>query len=630
MTSLRLRARPGGAARAFTLIELLVVCGIIAALTALLIPAVHQVREQARRVRAEQQRRAQYQPPVLGDAESELDPAQVRADDPPPPPAAAPWIDKLAMQLQLDADYHRVDFEIYTHYSLRCAGTMTIAHPPRRTAEPVLLWIPFPTATIEARDVELKLSHLGDGRTYEPSRVEFRRQGILAVCEFPAEEKLSAEFRFTAIGREQLALTLPLAKQIVDLDVQLDLTGHPKWSMPDDALQPTTRSGDRLAWKIGNLVSDRPILVHIPGAQAPFAKVMSLLQLLSLAVLLFGAGFWYISEQFQPGRLDRFRWADFSLLAITYSLFFLIFAVLEFHGQFPTWASMLIAGVASLPLFVLHASRIVGWPLALTRMTPLVLLTIGLAINGVYGGAMRDYAFTAMTVVLIGYVTVTFPDWRADRAKQRDRAPLEASADMLRRLLLDLDTQTSALATELDKARARLSVAADLPPHVARFELEAAVRTAEELPDQSRVCAAAAPESASEWPARGLDWLADRRRQTEALRDRIVREQQRLSVAVQAFDKAEAELRAQAAADQLRASTAASTAADRRDDYYCIACGKPTPNARFCPHCGIRSVQRIECGSCHATAELPVHVMSPLDSTVELHCTHCGDALARS
>ena len=49
-----------------------------------------------------------------------------------------------------------------------------------------------------------------------------------------------------------------------------------------------------------------------------------LFRFVGLAVLLFGAGFWYLSEQHKPGALNGFRWSHFLLLATIYSLFFVI------------------------------------------------------------------------------------------------------------------------------------------------------------------------------------------------------------------------------------------------------------------------------------------------------------------
>ncbi|MCB0069089.1 MAG: prepilin-type N-terminal cleavage/methylation domain-containing protein, partial [Caldilineaceae bacterium] len=68
------------------------------------------------------------------------------------------------------------------------------------------------------------------------------------------------------------------------------------------------------------------------AAQAPEPPPSPAAQLVrraGLAVLLFGAGFWYLAELRRPGCLDRFRLGQFLLLALTFSLFFVAFAVLH-------------------------------------------------------------------------------------------------------------------------------------------------------------------------------------------------------------------------------------------------------------------------------------------------------------
>src|SRR5205823_6386147 len=183
---------------------------------------------------------------------------------------------------------------------------------------------------------------------------------------------------------------------------------------------PADAGPDQLRWQFQNLVSDRRIQVLIPEAVAPVARVLFLWRFVAVAVLLFGAGFLYLSEQARPGQLDRFRLGHFLLLAMTFSLFFVILTVLEFHGELTTSAAMIVAAVFSLPLLVLHVASVLGFRFALTRVLPLALFSLGLAINGVYGGGMRDYVCAGAGVLVITYLTLTFPAWAARRQRHRE------------------------------------------------------------------------------------------------------------------------------------------------------------------------------------------------------------------
>jgi hypothetical protein len=225
----------------------------------------------------------------------------------------------------------------------------------------------------------------------------------------------TAEVSFTALGRERFDFTLPPARLLRDISVDLNLSGSKTHYVPDESLQPTRTSEDRLTWTYKNLVSDRGITVMIPGAQSPLARVLLLFRLMAVAILLFGAGFWFLSEQVKPGRLDTFRFGHFLLLAINYSLFFGIFTLLEFHGRLGTPAAMAVSAIFSLPLLALHVSRVLDWRFALTRVAPLTLFTLGLVINGVYGGTIRDYVFVGAAIFIIGYITIIYPTWTANR-----------------------------------------------------------------------------------------------------------------------------------------------------------------------------------------------------------------------
>ncbi|MEO6595896.1 MAG: prepilin-type N-terminal cleavage/methylation domain-containing protein [Planctomycetota bacterium] len=80
-----------------------------------------------------------------------------------------------------------------------------------------------------------------------------------------------------------------------------------------------------------------------------------MLRLAGVAVLLFGAGFWYMVELHEAGRLDQFRLGHF-LPALNYSLFFAVFAVLG-SREVNARVAVTVAALVSYALLALHPRR---------------------------------------------------------------------------------------------------------------------------------------------------------------------------------------------------------------------------------------------------------------------------------
>jgi prepilin-type N-terminal cleavage/methylation domain-containing protein len=393
--------------KGFTLIELLVVVAIISVLSGILFPVFIKARDQARKHAAEQvvllphRQRSGTQPQQL-------------------PSGPAPIMDAVKLDMKLSSSYHRIGMDVFTRYRIDCTGRIVFRHPGATAERRVVLIVPFPRDIVEARDVQLQVRRTNpDGAIPDQGNplldVVYEKSGIYATCSMNRSDLLTADLTFTAYGREQFDYALPPARELRSVAIKLDLLGAQPRTIPDEALQPSVDLPNQLRWEFKNLVSDRQITVLIPGAQAPLARVLLLSRMVAVAVLLFGAGFWFLSEQVKPGQLDRFRWGHFLLLAVTFSLFFVIFAVLEFHASLTTPMSMAVSALFSLPLLVLHVSRVLDLRFAITRVLPLAIFTLGLVVNGVYGGPFRDYVFIAATIFTIGYATVAYESWAAGR-----------------------------------------------------------------------------------------------------------------------------------------------------------------------------------------------------------------------
>jgi prepilin-type N-terminal cleavage/methylation domain-containing protein len=368
--------------RGFTLIELLIVVIIIGLLFSVLLPSFIGAQDKARHRQA---------PPI--------------ATPRPKVPAALlgnlPELDATDVDLQIAVAPLRVGLQVYNRYEAR--GRVKLQ--ARSSVDPVLIEVPFPEGTIEARDVTFRV----EGR--EPGGVLYGADGIRWTGVLPVQPS-RIEASFVTLGGETFACRLPPATRSRALNVALDLAGAPGFAVPDRSLQPTHADGPHLRWQVQDLVTDRPLVVDLPGAQSPLGRAMQLFQLAGVAVLLFGAGFWYLSDLRRPGLLADFRWGHFLLLALNYCSFFVTFAVL---GQVPTAAALALALFTSLPLLMLHVWRLLGRDFALRDTLPLAVLTIALTVAGVYGPAVRDYIFLAAALGVTAFVTATYPRWLAAR-----------------------------------------------------------------------------------------------------------------------------------------------------------------------------------------------------------------------
>lgn len=556
--------------RAFTLIELMVVVAIFAIVAAILIPNFLRVREKGL------ERREKAQAVAL----------------PSPPPGVAPDIRSLKGALTLRTSARREGMEVVNRYELSYDAQLVFARPPH-SAGPVLLTVPFPLAA-ETRDVKLLLKQ--GAREWAPDDVLITPQGLYWSAD--VTDEMTAAVSFVSSGQSRLAVPLPPSSRLQQLE--LSVNRAPGAAVSLDSLQPSGQEHDGFSWSYTNLVSPKPVVLDLPANQSQLARILLLCRLVGLAVLLFGLGFWYVGELYSPGRLNSFRWGQFFLLALTYSFFFPVLAVLTLGSGLTLAQGLGWAAGLSLPLLVLHVSRIVNLRFALFYTTPLAVLTLALVVNGVFGGAWRELFYLAASFVTIAFLTLSYRRWHNHRCQ----------AQLLREN--DLGVRVEALGEQARLARDEATRAGELCETCPVEEVrERALKARQNLLGQIYEAESLTQEMA-ELPA-----LAPFSRRCEVRAQLEVRcdfTERQLPLARRELNLASHHALESQARARARLNAAPS-------EVYCLSCGQPGGPTPCCAQCGHKRPRRLDC-SCGC------QLLLPPEGKLGTFCPGCGQRRA--
>ena len=343
-------------------------------------------------------------------------------------------------------------------------------------------------------------------------------------------------------------------------------------------------------------------------APRELSPVALLLRLAGIAVLLFGGGFWYAVELRQPGRLDTFRLGHFLLLGATYSLFFVVFAVLGAHDV-DAWLAVAIAAGVSYPLLALHVTAIAGARFALTSALPLALLTTGFVVNGVYGGEVRAYVYLGMLCAGLAFTTWTYPQLARGQERWRDACEQRLTAS-----IASMAPAAGAVRSAVAEARGLLALQDPVEHTALRDWVERRLAASTRVLDSHEAMMSRLDTM------RGASSRLERNAARAAATSLAATLSAQLEQSRLGLEEATASLRQQR--DHRLRLVPSDLGAE-----HCIACGESCGHgARYCPKCGTACATARACRRCDAVLRLPLHLLrDPTESLQATHCLACGE-----
>ncbi len=608
----------------FTLIELMVVVTIIAIVASVGLPALSNFLAKARNASDEGKQAARLETPMAMPAQDALAPSSKPS---PQGRGIEPQVREIDLEVQLTTHHRVIGVGVYAWFDALVLEDMVLSTD--EPDKPIQLIFPFPPGTVQANQVSL-LFKQPDGSFVEPASVSYQARGVVWSGPPPGAGRFTVRLTYGLRGQDRFVYHLPGQGRTDRVRVRMAMDQASETLVPPEGLQPTRLEPGTLSWEFRQWVTDkRTIIVEMPTVDTPMGRAAVLGRLAAVGVLLFGAGFWYLSDCRKPGALDSFRWGHFLLLSLTYSLFFFIFELLVLRFELAIPGAMVVAAGVSLPMLAWHVARnsneqTIDWRFALFRIIPMAALSLLLVVVGVFGGAWREAVFAVAAVVILGYFTATYRQWATGRRNHREaiaraiarsalerkaRQPLEtiaqhgygAQAREAERLLTQL-RERGIPAIELTRLHESWrQCAADLG--ALEQALAATAALAEETAYRNRTLSL---------QQRGEDLVKRWQDLDDRLRQEIVRERALLE-------------RSPSPAMATPPSETAAAGSTR-----CLACGQSGPrDGLYCCRCGERMPVRLSC-ACGGQTLLPVHLLPVWPPQRPVHCLTCGQVLDNS
>lgn len=612
--------------KAFTLIELMIVVAIIGIISAVVIPKIAALSEN------------NSQKELIESIEKKLPLVQIPKKTPQQQlSSVTPTTDSANIKVKLVTSNYIYNLDVYTLYNADFSGDFVFKNLDENISR-IKLNFPFPPNTTQAKNVSLKLAN-DKGKYFEPEGVVYSLEGIHWYGELLRGERLRVRVTYGAQGYNQYVYDGYGSGRAGSFKLELSLEGVTSEFIPAQTLKPTTVEPQKLVWDFKNLVTDRKIIVELPGMMSPIGRIILLAKLAGLAVFLFGAAFLYLSELNQAGRLDDFRWGHFLLLALNYFLFFIIFMTLTLGGEIQTLLAIIISALFSLPLLMLHVCRILDKHFAFTHVLPMSIYTLAIVINGVYGAEYRDYIFISLTVIAIAFFTLTYKTWAEKRkaysALKQQQAQekhlieneqrvkeKQQKVQVQARINVQKNAQESLkqLKNTLRKASKQELESNYLLDEKADEKLDKEYEQVKKYLTQLETLLQRCQLLNDKWEL--LDNITDNKEHSIACAE-IVRDssflQQQLNVHINQLNALLVILKRQQEKEQLETN--------RKHAPACIACGFSSVPSQYCPSCGILRPLEIECHHCGEIYKHPRHLIVDDVNIDELHCMSCGNIL---
>jgi prepilin-type N-terminal cleavage/methylation domain-containing protein len=586
--------------KGFTIIELMIVVAIIGLIMAVAVPKLLN---------------------LIQGKQTQLEEISQVAAEPPqalPQPGVAGSMARIAVmdvEVALTPSQILHGFKVHTRYTAALQGRYVIESEGKEGA-PLSLTFPFPPGVTEARDVSLKFQ-TGREQPMEPEGVAYSLSGASWSGPAPSGGALTAYFSYTCQGRDEFHYQLAAKGRSGKSRLALTLTGGSRAKIPPESLQPTLVEGERLVWDFDRLITGKQVVVLLPPGASPMGRAMLLFKLAGLAVLLFGAGFWYLSEFRLPGEMDDFRLMHFLLLAVNYALFFAIGGVIDFHGD--PRVAITLAALIGLPLLMLHVGRLSDFRFALTRILPLAVLTHATVVGMVYLEEQRIYLILGVLVVMVAFVTITYNSWSEGRRKQQKeyerlyerKRREEGLTAALQQLTLPLVGGTH-LVEKTDSFLAQHD-----PGETAKGRIRAAVELMNQTMGEGRALSTIGLSDLDE--EAHSKQVAQRTERSGWILARVNERTQALSHALHLAQTEVKRLEKQARVKPVEG-----------DPAHCTACGgKICADHRYCPSCGEATPMAITCSRCGAVDQLSTHLLGKRWERRPLHCRKCGESIRR-